>query len=85
MYGFLAILIQLAVARHHGLLTLSTIAVLGLIDEAYQSLTPHRSATLSDWLTNMTAALIVCTGFALWRLLARRWISSDTAIQSRAE
>lgn len=47
-----------------------TVAAMGALDEAVQSLLPYRHGTVDDWLVDVGAA-IVCA-VACWLLLGRR-------------
>jgi VanZ family protein len=52
------------------LLTLAVVAVLGVLDELYQSTVPHRSPEVLDWVADASGGLLggVCY------LLFKRWL-----------
>lgn len=61
-YGLLSVLCFhsfKASLRARSLLTLTMIAVLGLLDEWIQSYLPYRNASFIDWCFDMTAAVTV--------------------------
>ena len=67
-YGLLALLCYQSFAAKKNrriIFTLLMIAVLGLLDEALQSLLPYRNASLLDWCFDMAAALNVVTLLAV--------------------
>ena len=55
-YAFLTTLIYFSVNRRPGLTALLTVAALGALDEAIQSLFPYRQADLLDLLADISAA-----------------------------
>jgi VanZ family protein len=61
-YGFMALLcFHALVARPltRALLTMITIALLGLVDESIQSLLPYRNASVADWCCDVGSAATV--------------------------
>ncbi len=61
-YGLMTLLCFAAVAApplHRAAVTLGTIALLGLADEAIQSLLPYRNASLIDWCFDIGTATLV--------------------------
>ena len=68
-YGFMAMLcFQALVAKPwlRALLTVAAIALLGMIDEAIQSLLPYRNASLADWCFDIGSAVIVAAALLLY-------------------
>ena len=69
-YGGLAGLLFLGLQRptlqRCGIVIL-TIAVLGGVDEAIQSLFPHRHSDVMDWLADVAAACGACLGLSVLR------------------
>ncbi len=76
-YALLTVLCFAAVSApplHRAALTLGGIALLGLADEAIQSLLPYRNASLTDWCFDIGTALLV----SLLLLRARPSTDPDT-------
>lgn len=63
-YGVMAVLCSRVVhapATVRAAFTVGTIALLGMADEAIQSLLPYRNASLQDWWFDIGAAALVAT------------------------
>ncbi len=73
-YGFMTVLCFFAVIApplHRIAVTIGVIALLGLADEAIQSLLPYRNASLLDWCFDIGIAMLVTL------LLSRPRLSTD--------
>lgn len=73
-YGVLSALIYLSTAgtfARRALVTLTGVAVLGLIDELVQMPLPYRSPSLSDWTVDVTAAVLWLSACAVARTTRR--------------
>ena len=71
-YGVLCLLIfsgSSGAPRWRAIKAVATIALMGALDECVQSLWPYRHATVSDWLVDCSAALVVAA--LLWALWSR--------------
>ena len=68
-YGFMAMLCfhsLIAKPMLRAVLTVAAIALLGMIDEAIQSLLPYRNASLVDWCFDIGSAAIVAAALLLF-------------------